>query len=547
MNPLNRKMFRQPGMSRQPMGILASSPELANVVRRRTRQPVQMAHGGYHPPGDPMGRLSTSRRSVPGSVRIPLIDLLPKSGFARPALDDFLASSGAARASAPGVVIPSGGLGSLSSPPVMSARGSGRSRPAGATNVTSVDMPRSGMGSIASRPVMSVRGTGSSVDASPLIDQGIAAAKSAVSGDYMRPLTDAIVRGVRSDIDALPEAKGPASPPPALVAGQRGNLAMGMIDDPSLAPPPPPEKPPSDAELAAAQAEGMSRRGDFPDRPSGDLPKAAAETNKPAAEDAETALVTDPADLIPKLSQAQDDPKNKTAKQKADATDSILNIKNLKERKALLKNLLGEEKAKDIRTDAGYNLMMTGLLIAAGQSEDAMTNIAKGLAGGLQGFGTAVGEEAQAQRKLDRDLSMLAYSELSDEQKTARAAEIRARELAEERDFRRELKDMPSDTLKIVNSIAETEGVTLGEAAMLYKKAGRTVKGMTDTELLTNSLQRIIAGQGTAEDRARLLASSAGQSAIKDAGSIEDAAKELLGDTSTAQQQTTSGGFKLKQ
>ena len=547
MNPLNRKMFRQPGMSRQPMGILASSPELANVVRRRTRQPVQMAHGGYHPPGDPMGRLSTSRRSVPGSVRIPLIDLLPKSGFARPALDDFLASSGAARASAPGVVIPSGGLGSLTSPPVMSARGSGPSRPAGATNVTSVDMPRSGMGSIASRPVMSVRGTGNSVDASPLIDQGIAAAKSAVSGDYMRPLTDAIVRGVRSDIDALPEAKGPASPPPALVAGQRGNLAMGMIDDPSLAPPPPPEKPPSDAELAAAQAEGMSRRGDFPDRPSGDLPKAAAETNKPAAEDAETALVTDPADLIPKLSQAQDDPKNKTAKQKADATDSILNIKNLKERKALLKNLLGEEKAKDIRTDAGYNLMMTGLLIAAGQSEDAMTNIAKGLAGGLQGFGTAVGEEAQAQRKLDRDLSMLAYSELSDEQKTARAAEIRARELAEERDFRRELKDMPSDTLKIVNSIAETEGVTLGEAAMLYKKAGRTVKGMTDTELLTNSLQRIIAGQGTAEDRARLLASSAGQSAIKDAGSIEDAAKELLGDTSTAQQQTTSGGFKLKQ
>ena len=72
MNPLNRKMFRQPGMSRQPMGILASSPELANVVRRRTGQPVQMAHGGYHPPKSPMRRVSTSRRPVPGSVRIPL-------------------------------------------------------------------------------------------------------------------------------------------------------------------------------------------------------------------------------------------------------------------------------------------------------------------------------------------------------------------------------------------------------------------------------------------------------------------------------------------
>ena len=48
MNPLNRKMFRQPGMSRQPMGILASSPELTNVVRSRMGQPVQMANGGQN-------------------------------------------------------------------------------------------------------------------------------------------------------------------------------------------------------------------------------------------------------------------------------------------------------------------------------------------------------------------------------------------------------------------------------------------------------------------------------------------------------------------
>jgi hypothetical protein len=46
MNPLHRKMFRQPGMSRQPMGILASSPQLANVVRQRMGQPVRMANGG---------------------------------------------------------------------------------------------------------------------------------------------------------------------------------------------------------------------------------------------------------------------------------------------------------------------------------------------------------------------------------------------------------------------------------------------------------------------------------------------------------------------
>ena len=32
-NPLNRKMFREAGMSKQPMGILASSPELMNAAK----------------------------------------------------------------------------------------------------------------------------------------------------------------------------------------------------------------------------------------------------------------------------------------------------------------------------------------------------------------------------------------------------------------------------------------------------------------------------------------------------------------------------------
>lgn len=43
-NPLYRKMFQQPGASKQPAGILASSPDLANVVQQR--QPVRMANGG---------------------------------------------------------------------------------------------------------------------------------------------------------------------------------------------------------------------------------------------------------------------------------------------------------------------------------------------------------------------------------------------------------------------------------------------------------------------------------------------------------------------
>ena len=44
MNPMNRRMFRDPMASRQASGILASSPQLANVVQQR--QPIRMQAGG---------------------------------------------------------------------------------------------------------------------------------------------------------------------------------------------------------------------------------------------------------------------------------------------------------------------------------------------------------------------------------------------------------------------------------------------------------------------------------------------------------------------
>jgi hypothetical protein len=42
-DPLRRKMFREAGMSKQPMGILASSPELINAA-----QSPGYSHGGLH-------------------------------------------------------------------------------------------------------------------------------------------------------------------------------------------------------------------------------------------------------------------------------------------------------------------------------------------------------------------------------------------------------------------------------------------------------------------------------------------------------------------
>ena len=42
-NPLDRKMFRQAGMSKQPMGILASSPELMTTAQKAmaSGQPIK--------------------------------------------------------------------------------------------------------------------------------------------------------------------------------------------------------------------------------------------------------------------------------------------------------------------------------------------------------------------------------------------------------------------------------------------------------------------------------------------------------------------------
>ena len=84
-------------------------------------------------------------------------------------------------------------------------------------------------------------------------------------------------------------------------------------------------------------------------------------------------------------------------------------------RRAMLKEILGEEKAKDMRTDANYNLIMTGLMIAAGESPDALTNIAKGAAAGLQNYAEATADKAAEERKREETIALQALQEVSDE------------------------------------------------------------------------------------------------------------------------------------
>ena len=106
------------------------------------------------------------------------------------------------------------------------------------------------------------------------------------------------------------------------------------------------------------------------------------------------------------LKKISDVSKNKNGITTTDS-DTILGINDIKSysdkvqaRRDILSKALNRDIAeKDVRTDVNYNLMMTGLLVMAGESPEAMTNLAKGLATGLGMYGKAQGEDSAARRK----------------------------------------------------------------------------------------------------------------------------------------------------
>ncbi len=134
---------------------------------------------------------------------------------------------------------------------------------------------------------------------------------------------------------------------------------------------------------------------------------------------------------------------NRPAKDVAKDNDAASGIdpnlsrsERVKQRVELYREMLGDEAVKDIRTDANYNLMMLGLRIAGGQSENAISNIAQAGAAQLSEFGTAVGEEAQAKVKQKRDLNLMAIGDVNQEMATEAAAMNAAAEAEKDRQFK---------------------------------------------------------------------------------------------------------------
>ncbi len=146
---------------------------------------------------------------------------------------------------------------------------------------------------------------------------------------------------------------------------------------------------------------------------------------------------TDPKDALPDSLKPTPESAADSTKNEAKENDALLNIPNtdadgkpltykqrVEARFKVLKDLMGEDQAKDIRSDKNYNLMMLGLRIAAGQDPNALTNIAAGAGQQLQEFGEASGEASQRRAEKIESLTMLAASDVSEEMKAEAAREF---------------------------------------------------------------------------------------------------------------------------
>jgi len=169
------------------------------------------------------------------------------------------------------------------------------------------------------------------------------------------------------------------------------------------------------------------------------------------------------------LKNLNDLSKNKNGPTTKDS-DKALGIADLsfkdrvKARRDIISAALGRDVAeKDVRTDVNYNLIMTGLLVAAGESPNAMTNIAKGLAAGLAGYGKAAGESAEAKRKEEIAIGLAAVEQefKSDEAQKARDKDPDSIRVA------KMLQEQP-DLIPILQSIKATKGKTEKDLRAAY-------------------------------------------------------------------------------
>ena len=470
MNPLYRRMFQQPGMSRQPMGILASSPELANVAAQR--QPVRMAQGGDVGLQKVVSQLEALKQSgdvdslkrvandpnSPGLVRriasnfadsllpdsVPLIQVgdvnlsnALSDATNRSPIGQSVGGQERSAAITPQVDVTLGNaLSDFSGRKPIGQSVGGQERSAALRNAPSkiMDGLSSGLDKV---------GIGLT-DVGQKISDAFTVSPSPGVGTYRSPKEkQADVKNRLSNVFGF---RGFLRPEDEILDFEANITSSNFDDDIQTT---------TDFEggvatgLPLTSAEELAASSTTPTQRSAEE-DAAKETNKSKYEVVESKpklLTPENITLIGSDTPEGNDLTLKVGESLTEAgknistgdlglssTEDLVNSifgvddavaaktgkKPTKKEKVaaemeILKEFFGEKAAKDIRTDFNYNLMMTGLLIAAGESPNAGTNIAKGLAAGLKTYGDATGEAAKQENELQQALGLQAYKNVTDE------------------------------------------------------------------------------------------------------------------------------------
>jgi len=474
MNPMNRKMFRDPMASRQAAGILASSPELMAAAQRR--QPVRMANGGTvntqgnyvlavqnaiqagdkaalqelakpinygqaarTPDGKAAIALATKALAAPKAEGTVLDKL--SSGISKVAevdrniyenTDQFLFGTddrqsplqSAARAvvsplksvadaiiGAPGAVARD--VKTLVTP-VSTATGMTPAEELAAYRPGTVPPSQGAMPASAPAPGAGAATKSAPVTVTDTVGTTPDAAGSAGEGSSTPQTAGKNAAELLSEATARQKGETPAAATAGAGDTDAGTTGSGNITAAKVVLP---ESLKNLPEGGVERAPGQALTRDFEigfneaDAAAGRVDTVLNE-NRPAkdvAKDNDAASGIDP-----NLSRSE----------------------RVKQRVELYREMLGDEAVKDIRTDANYNLMMLGLRIASGQSENAISNIAQAGAAQLGEFGTAVGEEAQAKVKQKRDLNLMAIGDVNQEMATEAAAMNAAAEAEKDRQFK---------------------------------------------------------------------------------------------------------------
>ena len=403
MNPLNRRMFRDPRAARRATGILASSAPLMTSAQKAMAQgqPMRAQTGvAVNTGGGRFGNRFDSTDQVPivqlfrNSNQIPGAPQISRSsGFVEDSIADTLFN--ALRPMGYGA---QGGT-------LQQRKEFERMRPyleAGADRTAPSGLP---LDRYALRGSMPGPGVGiTSVLSDNLSDMEMQNRQPRFLGT-----DDNVPLGRTAEDDPSRSRTVPLTEAERLLL-KRKNEQSATISDSTI---------PSDAAPGAQSAAVSAVDDALADRK--DTPEVI--TPDPVGPQAKPDAAAD-------IAKAKEDAKKKRSPGKgvaetqnqAEQNDKDLGInpelsrkERVEQRYNLLKDLIGEDQAKDVRTDKNYNLMMLGLRIAAGQSENLLQNVAVGAGQQLEAFGEAKGEETQRAAERDLSIKMQAANEVGQE------------------------------------------------------------------------------------------------------------------------------------